>query len=319
MNVFRDCRSLVNVDIPNSVQTIKDSAFSGCTSLQKIVFPSSSTCIEVNAFRDCRSLVNVDIPNSVQTIKDSAFSGCAALQKIFFPNNLTEIGQFAFHGTGLQKVTISSSVNYIGEHAFCNTPIDEFSVSEGNKKYLSVEGVLLCINTEKEDVESTFILLKYPPKKDLTSYIIDNDITSIDCCAFKGASNLVEIIMHDNIYSFGAEQTFTLCKSLKEICIPPKIKQLPPSCFWGCEALENVYVCDRELLQIEKKAFKMCTSLIGLHFQINIPENITVEVDAFDEETYEQCVLYIPSGTRWAYRHHPVFGKFKNIEIEKTN
>ena len=24
----------------------------------------------------------------------------------------------------------------------------------------------------------------------------------------------------------------------------------------------------------------------------------------------------IPSGTRWAYKHHPVFGQFKNIEID---
>ena len=29
----------------------------------------------------------------------------------------------------------------------------------------------------------------------------------------------------------------------------------------------------------------------------------------------DNCILYIPSGTKSAYRRHPVFGKFKNIEI----
>ena len=39
-------------------------------------------------------------------------------------------------------------------------------------------------------------------------------------------------------------------------------------------------------------------------------------VDGFD---IDECTLYIPSGTRWAYRHHPGFGRFKNIELEKKN
>ena len=36
----------------------------------------------------------------------------------------------------------------------------------------------------------------------------------------------------------------------------------------------------------------------------------------FREELFDTCTLYVPSGTRWAYRHHPVFGKFKNIVTE---
>ena len=47
------------------------------------------------------------------------------------------------------------------------------------------------------------------------------------------------------------------------------------------------------------------------------PENIYISEDAFEDDTFNLCTLYIPSGTRWAYRHHPILGKFKNIEIEK--
>ena len=57
-------------------------------------------------------------------------------------------------------------------------------------------------------------------------------------------------------------------------------------------------------------------SLKGLHFRVEKPENIEVEDNAFDEEAFEKCILFIPPGIRWAYRHHPIFGKFKNIEIE---
>jgi hypothetical protein len=34
-------------------------------------------------------------------------------------------------------------------------------------------------------------------------------------------------------------------------------------------------------------------------------------------EGYENCTLHVPVGTRWAYRHHPVFRQFKNIVTEQ--
>ena len=92
---------------------------------------------------------------------------------------------------------------------------------------------------------------------------------------------------------------------------------LPNYCFRGCKALEHVYILDREQFRIEKKAFMGCDSLNSVHFRIEKPENIVVVDDAFDEDTFNTCTIFIPSGTRWAYRHHPILGKFKNIVIEQ--
>lgn len=44
---------------------------------------------------------------------------------------------------------------------------------------------------------------------------------------------------------------------------------------------------------------------------------MTVSDYAFDEITFNDCILHIPSGTRWDYRHHSIFGKFKNIVTER--
>lgn len=53
-----------------------------------------------------------------------------------------------------------------------------------------------------------------------------------------------------------------------------------------------------------------------MHTSIMIIDNINIKDNVFDGINFDECTLYIPSGTRWAYRHHPVFSKFKNIEIE---
>ncbi len=46
-------------------------------------------------------------------------------------------------------------------------------------------------------------------------------------------------------------------------------------------------------------------------------DNVEIHYNAFNGFNIDECTLYIPSGTRWAYKHHKGFCKFKNIEIEK--
>lgn len=53
---FMLCKSLKNIDIPQSVTTIKKGAFYGCSSLTSINIPNSVTYIGYKAFGECSSL-----------------------------------------------------------------------------------------------------------------------------------------------------------------------------------------------------------------------------------------------------------------------
>ena len=110
---------LIEYTIPDSVTTIGESAFRGCSSLASVTIPDSVTSIGDNTFYGCNSLTNVTIGNSVTTIGWSAFYGCTSLTSVTIPDSITSIGGYAFGGcSSLTSVIIPDSVTSIGYSAF---------------------------------------------------------------------------------------------------------------------------------------------------------------------------------------------------------
>ena len=87
-----------NTEIPNSVTSVGDGAFSGCRNLTSVTIPDSVTSIGDWAFEDCDSLVTVVIPDSVTSIGDYAFSGCDGLTSVVIPDSVETMGEWVFSG-----------------------------------------------------------------------------------------------------------------------------------------------------------------------------------------------------------------------------
>ena len=118
--------------IPNSVTTIGDRAFGGCTGLTSIIIPNSVTRIGQYAFNVCTGLTSITIPNSVTSIGQYAFNGCSGLTSITIPSSVTTIGDYAFRGcSGLTSITIPSSVTTIGGSAFNSCSLSSLNLPEG--------------------------------------------------------------------------------------------------------------------------------------------------------------------------------------------
>jgi len=93
--------------IPNSVTSIGDLAFSGCTGLTAITIPNSLTHIGNWALYGCTGLTAITVPDSVTHIGNSALYGCTGLTAITVPDSVTHIGNSALYGcTGLTAITI---------------------------------------------------------------------------------------------------------------------------------------------------------------------------------------------------------------------
>jgi len=75
---------VTDLEIPDTVTKINNSAFWGCKTLASITIPDSVTSIGDRAFRDCTSLVSITIPDSVTSIGAYAFYGCTSLKTVYY-------------------------------------------------------------------------------------------------------------------------------------------------------------------------------------------------------------------------------------------
>ncbi|WP_278937604.1 leucine-rich repeat protein [Alistipes putredinis] len=130
------CSSLTSIEIPASVETIKASAFKGCSSLATVTFENGSQLKTIEGgypssgtFADCTALTSIEIPASVETIEAAAFKGCSSLATVTFEkgSQLKTIGGggSSYYGAfgqlkNLMTVDMSActQVKTIGESAF---------------------------------------------------------------------------------------------------------------------------------------------------------------------------------------------------------
>ena len=200
--------------IPNSVTTVLNSAFVGCSALTSVTIPYLVTSIGAEAFRDCSGLTEIIIPNSVTTIRYSTFSGCSGLTSIIIPNLVTtlEVGAFS-NCTGLISVTIGSSVTIIDEQVFYNcSSLMHFYVDVANSVFSSDNGVLF-------DKEKT-ALIQYPAGR-TGAYTIPSSVTSISGGAFSACRGLTSVTIPSSVTSIGLSilrgGSFDYCTGLTEI------------------------------------------------------------------------------------------------------
>ena len=95
LNTFAPA-GLTEYTIPDSITSIGDSAFNGCSRLTSVTIPDSVTAIGDYAFRNCDSLTSVTIGDSVTAIGGYAFYDCYSLTSVTIPDSVTTIGEEAF-------------------------------------------------------------------------------------------------------------------------------------------------------------------------------------------------------------------------------
>ncbi len=211
-SAFSGMTSLEKVLLPGSVQRIENNAFAS-TSIKEIALPEKLTYLGNYAFNNCYSLQAVDILEGVATIPSNCFNGCTSLSKIILHDGLTSIGDYAFYNCALTELDIPSSVQTIGSRAFySNRQLDKLTLNEGLLS-ISSNAFTNCMALEKLECPST--------------------LQTIGSGAFSGCQRISELKLNEglvNIYS----SAFASCDSLTSVVLPSSLEGCYDGVFSYC-------------------------------------------------------------------------------------
>ena len=95
-NTFKDCISLLNVILSDSVTSLGDNTFDGCISLEYVSLGSITT-ISDNTFNGCTALKRFNIPGTAQNLYSSKFFGISTLSGTHFQGSGIYSGPMFFN------------------------------------------------------------------------------------------------------------------------------------------------------------------------------------------------------------------------------
>ncbi len=156
------------------------------TLVKELVIPDSVTSINDYTFYGCTSLVNIQIPNGVTNIGSSTFRSCINLTSIIIPDSVKSIGSNSFYNTAYYNdlANWEKDVLYIGNHLI------------EAKKTLSGD---YCI----KDGTKLIARYAFSDCKGVTSVIIPRGITNISHGAFEECTSLESVTFSNSITSIG--------------------------------------------------------------------------------------------------------------------
>lgn len=201
-HLFINGEEVTNVIIPNSVTSIGNYTFKGCSFLTEIGIPEGVTSIGISAFESCSSLTEIDIPQGVTTIEDNAFAYCSNLTGIIIPQG----------------------VEYIGHGAFVECPCPT-----------------TIIIPEGCSTLGQCVFGSYGTFSNLISVYFPETITTIPTRAFQFCESLSDVHLSQSTTTIES-WAFEYCPSLTKFTIPQNVTNIGTRAFQHCDNLESLFL-----------------------------------------------------------------------------
>ena len=286
---------VTNVQIPDTVTSIGNSAFYKCSNLEKITLPQKLKKIGQIAFSGCASINEVFLGKNITEIGSSAFASCTNLESVTMSYNSTveytaSIGDSVFIDcTSLAKVSLSENVASIGNCTFSGCSalesliLPESLTSMGSRM---IEGTAISSITIPKNVSSCgggYYNSDNGPlanSKVLTTVIFEEGMTAIPSYILESDdynSYVTNVQIPDTVTSIG-ESAFYKCSRLEKITLPQKLTVIERDAFSGCTSIKGVSL-GKNITEIGYGAFASCTNLESITMSYNSTVEYTTSID----------------------------------------
>lgn len=287
---FKNCASITEIIIPNSIIKIGDGAFNGCSSLEQINIPSTITNIGNYMFASCSALENIELPEETFSIGSYAFNGCSSLINITIPQNVQSIGQYAFGGcTGLENVTFEDEEGWFvatkaGDTSGTDVTLDNtatnvtlLKTTHVKKYWLKsiVQGSLRYFVNSQGDLSVYALSTSLQGEIEIPSSIEykgeNYNVTEIGSKGFYNCSKITNLIIPEGIVSIGDSALYS-CKKITSLTIPSTVTTIKSNAMYFCTTMQEILFANVSTLEsIGDSAFYGCKALT----EIEIPSSVT--------------------------------------------
>ncbi len=281
-NAFSNCSYIINITIPESVTTIEDSAFYKTISLESINVEENNNAYISNAgvlynkngtdliaYPVSKNDASYTIPDSVENICNGAIAYNKKLTNIIIPDSVQCIGSNAFYSCKISELTIGNSVKKIGHHAFgyCDA-LTNLTIPDNvvNVGEYAFEGCSALTNVTISGDNSDFGFQSFAGTNNIKSVYLFADIETL-CAGFVADTQLL----------LWLEFLFLNGELLTDLIVPSYGTTVASGAFEGYSGLKSVTLSEG-VTTIEYGAFSECTNLET----IVLPSTITnICVDSF--------------------------------------
>lgn len=282
---FWDC-IFTGIELPDSVESIETSAFTGCESLKGIKIPAAVAGVDGSAFQNCKALVSITV--------DEGNANYSSQEGVLFDKNKTIIISYPVGKTG--DYTIPKEVKTVGSYAFSGYENGSIAFEEGSKaEELGDYAFSRCGFTTMQLPDNLKAIGNgaFYNCRSLADIKIPSGVTGIGNSAFLGCRSLTAIEIPAGMVRIG-KKAFESCSKLESIEIPAGVTAIEKETFYSCTALAEVkFAQGSNIKTIGKNAFYKCSSLKN----IELPNSL----NCIEESTFNMAGLteiIIPGSVR---------------------
>ena len=290
-----------------TVKTIADYAFKGCSSLTEVEIPEGVNSLGKWAFEGCTELKNLTISSTVTTMGEKICNGCSLESLVL---KCPDVMESAFPEISIDRLSLDG-VKRIGTSAFYKTAFDEIEWGQTLEEIGTV-AFYQCTGVTDVILPPTFRTLGggcFGCNNNLFQVKMPDQVTAIPDMAFVSCPNLTWFTIPKKLESIGSG-AFENCKSLEEFDIPEGVTTISDDAFRKDNKLKKVSL-PSTLTYFGSYVFYECPLLLDIYCFKTNPQ-ITYGTQVFDYPALDNGILRIPEGTAASYTDTFPWKRFKN-------